>query len=275
MHAGQHLAIVLVDKMKLRHSLDAKLLTSCCCGLVRLGYTGHYIVVYAYDAARCEFVVQDPASAQPCVRIAAATLDDARLCFGTDEDILFIARNRSNRSSSRGGVLGMPADTALPHAIDTGSLGSDPEFGAVPNDADTARLLPFAATWQRMEGMREAPALPTPAPMVTVKQAGAPPQPEVGNGNAGAVATSPLSCTAISAMQVASADSPLSTRLDRSATTAAAGPSTAETLPPCPHPAPQQPLLRTQLPPAALTAPPCAALRYQQCIAPSSAIRGN
>lgn len=269
MHAGQHLAIVLVDKMKLRHSLDAKLLTSCCCGLVRLGYAGHYIVVYAYDAVRCEFVVQDPASAQPSVRIAAATLDDARLCFGTDEDILFIARNRS----SRGGVLGMPADTALPHAIDTGSLGSDPEFGAVPDDADTARLLPFAAaTWQPMEGMREAPALPTPAPMVTVKQAGAPPQPEVGNGNAGAVATSPLSCTAIPTLQVASADSPLSTRLDRSATTAAAGPSTAETLPPCPHPAPQQPLLRTQLSPAA---PPCAALHYQQCIAPSSAIRGN
>lgn len=52
---------------------------------------GHYVVLCGHDAATDCFMVQDPASCRPYLRLPATTFDSARRAFGTDEDLLFIS----------------------------------------------------------------------------------------------------------------------------------------------------------------------------------------
>lgn len=53
------------------------------------GYTGHYVVVIGYENG--EYIVRDPASTAPeSVRVTPAVLEQARKCFGTDEDLLLV-----------------------------------------------------------------------------------------------------------------------------------------------------------------------------------------
>jgi hypothetical protein len=88
LHSQEHLIVLLVDKRKLKEA------AGCCCGLIEPGYTGHYIVVSAFDGAGQAFVVLDPACAATYKRISPESLDRARRCFGTDEDVLIVSRYR-------------------------------------------------------------------------------------------------------------------------------------------------------------------------------------
>ena len=60
-----------------------------CCGLGS-GYTGHYVLVCGYDGGRGDFVVRDPASSRQTLYVPAASFEDARKSFGTDEDLLLV-----------------------------------------------------------------------------------------------------------------------------------------------------------------------------------------
>ena len=59
------------------------------CGLGS-GYTGHYVLVCGYDGGRGDFVVRDPASSRQTLFVPAASFEEARKSFGTDEDVLLI-----------------------------------------------------------------------------------------------------------------------------------------------------------------------------------------
>jgi hypothetical protein len=106
---GNCLAIVLVDKWKLREG------ARCCCGLVP-GYAGHYIVVSAFREDSSQFVVQDPACSAPQKLMRAASLDQARQSFGTDEDVLIVSRVRPAEShDSENSCAGASAQEELWH----------------------------------------------------------------------------------------------------------------------------------------------------------------
>ena len=64
-----------------------------CCGSGE-GYTGHYILLCGYNSDRGDFIVQDPASIRQTLHIPGGLLEDARKCFGTDEDLLIVPRRR-------------------------------------------------------------------------------------------------------------------------------------------------------------------------------------
>lgn len=51
---------------------------------------GHYVLLVGYDGSTHEYVVRDPASGRPHLRVGAAALDAARRAFGTDEDLLVV-----------------------------------------------------------------------------------------------------------------------------------------------------------------------------------------
>lgn len=98
MNAGDCLAIVLVDKCKLRYTAEPPPdeshrsgVPSCCCGLVRFSYRGHYIVLTSWVEGAQAFRVEDPALTL-ATYITAASLDRARISYGTDEDILVVSR---------------------------------------------------------------------------------------------------------------------------------------------------------------------------------------
>ena len=86
--SGTYLVIALVDKRKLSHPWAAADMCLPCC--VSSGYTGHYVVVCGYDGARREFLLRDPASSSEKIWIGEEVLDEARMAFGTDEDLLLI-----------------------------------------------------------------------------------------------------------------------------------------------------------------------------------------
>eukprot|EP00240_Pyramimonas_obovata_P006933 CAMPEP_0118924732 /NCGR_PEP_ID=MMETSP1169-20130426/2730_1 /TAXON_ID=36882 /ORGANISM="Pyramimonas obovata, Strain CCMP722" /LENGTH=161 /DNA_ID=CAMNT_0006865863 /DNA_START=857 /DNA_END=1342 /DNA_ORIENTATION=- len=85
--SAQWLVIALVDKRK----LSPPQCLPQCCGFGS-GYTGHYVVVCGYDAARHEFVLRDPASSSATLVVSASGFESARKSFGTDEDILLVSR---------------------------------------------------------------------------------------------------------------------------------------------------------------------------------------
>jgi hypothetical protein len=106
--SGRYLIIALVDKRKVRRrvvpSVPSRVLTrlrllaqlssqgarpDLCCGLGS-GYTGHYVLVCGYDGGRGDFVVRDPASSRQTLYVPAASFEDARKSFGTDEDLLLV-----------------------------------------------------------------------------------------------------------------------------------------------------------------------------------------
>ncbi|KAA0041484.1 protein GUCD1 isoform X1 [Cucumis melo var. makuwa] len=96
MLSGIYVAIVLVDQHRLSGSWLEDILVSGICDSDS-SYTGHYIVVCGYDAVADEFEIRDPASTRKHVRISSKCLDDARKCFGTDEDILLVSLEKSGK----------------------------------------------------------------------------------------------------------------------------------------------------------------------------------
>ena len=52
---------------------------------------GHYILLAGYDSETDRFMVQDPASAAELNSVTTASLEAARLAYGTDEDLLLIS----------------------------------------------------------------------------------------------------------------------------------------------------------------------------------------
>ena len=56
------------------------------------GYTGHYILVFGYDATAREFLCRDPAGAVTLTRVGESAMESARKSFGTDEDLLVVRR---------------------------------------------------------------------------------------------------------------------------------------------------------------------------------------
>lgn len=56
------------------------------------GFIGHFVVVYTYYAPLDVFLAKDPAAFQDTCVVPAHKLEQARLAFGTDQDILIIDR---------------------------------------------------------------------------------------------------------------------------------------------------------------------------------------
>lgn len=83
---GHRLAIVLVDKCKLRG------ISRCCCGLVNAGYVGHFLVVSAFRESSQEFVAHDPSGSPSSRLISVSALDQAWHAYGTDDDVLLVSR---------------------------------------------------------------------------------------------------------------------------------------------------------------------------------------
>ena len=89
-----HLIVLLVDKWRLQDS------AGCCCGLVEPCYMGHYLVLSSFNADRGVFVVHDPACSADYRCMDPGSLDRARCCFGTDEDLLIVSRSKSACSTT-------------------------------------------------------------------------------------------------------------------------------------------------------------------------------
>lgn len=88
-----NLVLVLLDKRLLKCAF-------CDCSPVQTrsffsnrstpGFLGHYVLLYAHHPASDKFLMKDPAApCETCV-ISSDTLEEARLAFGTDQDIIFI-----------------------------------------------------------------------------------------------------------------------------------------------------------------------------------------
>lgn len=87
------LVLVLMDKRLLKCSVcDRSGLHSRSMFSSRhsLGFLGHYVLLYAYNPATDKFLMKDPAALRETCVISGETLEEARLAFGTDQDILFI-----------------------------------------------------------------------------------------------------------------------------------------------------------------------------------------
>lgn len=63
-------------------------------------YLGHYVLIYAYHPGTDKFLMKDPASLRETCVISADTLEEARLAFGTDQDILFIGERERDSITS-------------------------------------------------------------------------------------------------------------------------------------------------------------------------------
>ncbi|KAL4421022.1 hypothetical protein ABPG77_008859 [Micractinium sp. CCAP 211/92] len=81
------------------------------------GYLGHYIVLCGYDARSDEFELQDPASDRPRLWITAARLEEARKCFGTDEDLLLVEIPASHAHATGDGVPGAAGEQGAGAAV--------------------------------------------------------------------------------------------------------------------------------------------------------------
>ncbi|KAI0565112.1 Guanylylate cyclase [Gracilaria domingensis] len=105
----RQLVLVLVDKRFLRCTLCNGKQSS----LENLrsgqrssdGFLGHFVLLYAYHEESGYFLMKDPASGREHCVVSASNLDDSRLAFGTDEDIIFIGKATVPRQT------GTPAST--------------------------------------------------------------------------------------------------------------------------------------------------------------------
>ncbi|KDO69235.1 hypothetical protein CISIN_1g0243821mg, partial [Citrus sinensis] len=61
------------------------------------GYTGHYILICGYDANSDEFEIRDPASCRKREKVTLKCLEEARKSFGTDEDLLLISLEKTEK----------------------------------------------------------------------------------------------------------------------------------------------------------------------------------
>ncbi|KAL1825148.1 hypothetical protein ACET3Z_011926 [Daucus carota] len=93
--SGRYIAIALVNQFLLSQST---LKNICFSGWNsgNLSYTGHYVVICGYDAAKDEFEIRDPASSRKHEKITSKCLEEARKSFGTDEDLLLISLAKQN-----------------------------------------------------------------------------------------------------------------------------------------------------------------------------------
>ncbi|XP_062154005.1 guanylyl cyclase 1 isoform X1 [Alnus glutinosa] len=97
--SGKYIAIALVDQSKLSQSW-AENLTFSDFFASNSGYTGHYVVICGYDTDADEFEIRDPASSSKHKRVSSKCLEEARKCFGTDEDLLLISLEKSEKQNS-------------------------------------------------------------------------------------------------------------------------------------------------------------------------------
>lgn len=95
-NAIQHdnmLVLILMDKKFLKCSIcDRSGLLSRGLFSTRSssGFLGHYVLLYAYNPVTDKFLMKDPAALRETCVISADVLQEARLAFGTDQDVLFI-----------------------------------------------------------------------------------------------------------------------------------------------------------------------------------------
>ncbi|KAJ4719926.1 Guanylyl cyclase [Melia azedarach] len=94
--SGKYIAIALVDQYKLSRSWMEDVIVPGFYGN-ESGYTGHYILICGYDAGADEFEIRDPASSRKHERIPSKRLEEARKSFGTDEDLLLISLEKSEK----------------------------------------------------------------------------------------------------------------------------------------------------------------------------------
>eukprot|EP00955_Chlamydomonas_euryale_P100040 365255-Chlamydomonas_euryale.AAC.19 len=88
MLTGTCLVIALVDRRKLQPWV-------MCADVPSLvgydgGYLGHYVLIIGFDPVTDEYIVRDPAGMDAEQRLAASSLDQARMSFGTDEDLIIV-----------------------------------------------------------------------------------------------------------------------------------------------------------------------------------------
>ncbi|KAH9766782.1 hypothetical protein WN944_017907 [Citrus x changshan-huyou] len=94
--SGNYIAIALVDQYKLSHSWMEDVIVPGFYGSDS-GYTGHYIVICGYDADSDEFEIRDPASCRKHEKVTSKCLEEARKSFGTDEDLLLISLEKTEK----------------------------------------------------------------------------------------------------------------------------------------------------------------------------------
>lgn len=105
----KHLIIVLLDKRLLKCAICDRseppvMLSSS--AMQELGFLGHYVLLYAYDPRTDMFLMKDPATECETCTISGNNLEESRVTFGTDQDIIFIGGIEEERvaegSSTRG-----------------------------------------------------------------------------------------------------------------------------------------------------------------------------
>ncbi|KAG2730410.1 hypothetical protein I3760_01G290600 [Carya illinoinensis] len=97
--SGKYIAIALVDQYKLSQSWPENFSVPSLFAS-NSGYTGHYVVICGYDTDADEFEIRDPASSRKHERVSSKCLEEARKCFGTDEDLLLISLEKSEKQNN-------------------------------------------------------------------------------------------------------------------------------------------------------------------------------
>lgn len=109
-----HIRRVVSNGMLALTLMDKRLLKCCLCDRVehsrgtkrsigsdQAGFVGHYVLLYGYFAPADVYLIKDPAARRETCVISADVLQEARLAFGTDQDILFIdSRNHDIPSAT-------------------------------------------------------------------------------------------------------------------------------------------------------------------------------
>ncbi|CAI5483947.1 unnamed protein product [Closterium sp. Yama58-4] len=87
--SGRYLIIALVDKRTITHPLASVRCPPECCGPTP-GYIGHFVVLCGFDSHSRMFEICDPSSHGGTAWVPMAAVDDARMTFGTDQDLILI-----------------------------------------------------------------------------------------------------------------------------------------------------------------------------------------
>ncbi|XP_015877252.2 guanylyl cyclase 1 isoform X4 [Ziziphus jujuba] len=99
MLSGKYIAIALVDQYKLSRSWQKDVFISDF-NAKNSSYTGHYVIICGYDMGTDEFEIRDPASSRKHEKVSSKCLEEARKCFGTDEDLLLISLEKIGNQDS-------------------------------------------------------------------------------------------------------------------------------------------------------------------------------
>ncbi|GJP47115.1 hypothetical protein CLOM_g6349 [Closterium sp. NIES-68] len=98
--SGRYLVIALVDKRTITHPLASERCPPECCGPTP-GYIGHFVVVCGFDSQCRMFEICDPSSHGGTSWVPFAALEDARMTFGTDQDLILVRLADSSHSELR------------------------------------------------------------------------------------------------------------------------------------------------------------------------------